>query len=300
MVSVLLERARLYSPPDTHDPELVLKPARALIEAARSDGPFFLWLHLEPPHSPYAAPPPFLGTFDPGPHARTRRDSAPPWHFAAAWDPRFPVDFIGRYDEAILWVDHHVGEFTQWLKDRGLYESSLFIVTSDHGESFTKGYGAHTGPLLHEPVIRVPLIVKEPGQRAGRRIQSLAEHVDVLPTILALVGSPTTDVIEGSSLVPAIAGTEVARPVFAMSFEQSNRFGELDTGTVVMVEGRWKYTHYLGRIKYPMMPRLEDTLHDIVADPHEETSLRAEHPAIAARMLNEIRDRLRRHGRPRE
>ena len=88
----------------------------------------------------------------------------------------------------------------------------------------------------------------------------------------------------------------MAGAAFSMNFEQSNRFAPLDRGTVAMIEPRWKYVHYFGAIRYPMMPRLEDSLFDLEADPDEKINLIATQPVVAARMLGEIQSRLHRHG----
>ena len=90
----------------------------------------------------------------------------------------------------------------------------------------------------------------------------------------------------------------VPRLVFSMNFEQSFRYGSLSTGAVAMLEGRWKYVHYLGRLNYPMMPKLEDALYDLDSDPKEDINLIAIHQDIAGKMLREIETQLRLHGGP--
>jgi len=119
-----------------------------------------------------------------------------------------------------------------------------------------------------------------------------------MPTILDLAGVPIKGHVEGRSLKPVLRGQNLDGPVFAMNFEQSNRFGPLDTGSVAMIEGRWKYIHYLGHIHYPMMLKLEDSLYDLQADPGEMTNLVATQSAIAARMRLAIEEQLRLHGGP--
>jgi hypothetical protein len=81
-----------------------------------------------------------------------------------------------------------------------------------------------------------------------------------------------------------------------MNFEQSSRFGALDTGTVAMVEGRFKYTRFMGQARYRGMPAMADTLHDVIADPDEKRDLVATEPQQAARMRAAIDARLRSHG----
>lgn len=280
------------------DPELALSTARDFVKYRDPSRPFFLWVHLFPPHDPYATPPPFVGHFDPRPEARTRFDSTPPGQFVAGGDKNFPDRYVGRYDESIVYVDHHVGRFVDWLKGIGLFDDSLLVVSADHGESFVKGYGGHTGPALHDALIHVPLILKEPAQQVGRRLDVLAEQIDMLPTILDLVGIPIEGAGEGRSLKPAMQGEKMAGVVFSMNFEEVNRYGELSTGSVAMIDERWKFVHYRGPLKYPMMPKLEDSLYDLQTDPGEETNLISTHPAVAAKMLAQIEEELRRYGGP--
>ena len=280
------------------DPALAFAEARRILAAAPADRPLFLWIHLFPPHDPYVPPAPFLGTIAAVAQGRDRASTTPPYGYEAAEHLDFPGIWQVRYLEAIGYVDHHIGAFLHELKRRGLFAPSLIVVTADHGESFSKSYGAHGGPALHEDLVRVPLLIKEPGQRSPRAVEQLSEQADLLPTILELAGIASPSGTEGISLVPAMRGKAAQRAVFAMNFQQSKRLGRLDTGTVAMVEGRWKYVHYFGRIHYPFMPVLEDELYDLSADPHEWHNLVHASPALGARMREAIDAKLAEHGGP--
>jgi len=295
----VLVRSGIWSKTDHFDPEFAFSAARRLVETRRPDRPLFLWIHLFPPHYPYATPPPFSGRFDPSMQGRTRFDSTPPLYFAAGREKDFPGRYIGRYDESVNYVDHHIGRFLEWLKDQKLYTGTLLIVSADHGESFSHGYGAHGGPMLLEDVIRLPLVIKEPEQRTGQRLDVLAEQIDLMPTVLDLAGIPAAGVLEGRSLKPAMRGAKMSGPVFSMDFEQSKRFGRLDTGVVAMLDEHWKYVHYVGNIRgYPHMPTLEDALYNLQTDPGEHNNLVRAHPEVVTRMRAEIGERLQRHGGP--
>jgi len=278
------------------DPELAFAEARGMLARAPAGRPLFLWVHLFPPHDPYITPAPFVGTFAPGPEARDRASTKPP----DAYDARSHLDFPGvwrlRYQEAIRYVDHHIGAFLDELKTSGLYGRSLIVISADHGESFSKFYGRHGGPALHEELVHIPLLLKLPGQTARSELTQLSEQADLLPTILELAGVAQRPPTEGISLVPALRGWPVERAVFSMNFQQSRRLGPLDTGTVAMLEGRWKYVHYLGRINYPHMPALEDELYDLAADPHEMANQAADQAEVAERMRREIEAKLAQHG----
>jgi arylsulfatase A-like enzyme len=282
---------------DPYNPELSFSVARAMVASRDPGRPMFLWVHVVPPHDPYATPGPFIGRFDASAAARTRFDSSPPWAFAAALDPQFPARYAGRYDEAVAYVDAQVGDFLDWLEVHNRQAQAVTAISADHGESFTHGYGGHGGPLLHEPVIRIPLVIRAPGQTVGQRVSTVAEQIDLMPTLLDLASVPYAGPLEGRSLRAALAGEMLGGGrALAMTFEQSNRFGPLHTGSVALIEERWKYVHYVGRMRYPAMPDLTDSLYDLVADPGESNNLIRQHSAVASRMRADIEAQLRLHG----
>ena len=283
-----------------YDPERAFSKARSMLSGMRDQkAPSFLWVHLLPPHDPYASPAPFLKTFEPDPRAQKWTDSTPPFGYVPAGSD-FPGPFLGRYDEAVLYVDHHIGGFLDWLREQGLFDDALIIVTADHGESFSHGYGGHGGPMLHEDLIHVPLLVKLPHQQEGRRVAAvLTEHADLLPTVLDYLGEPAPKHVEGRSLKAALEGATLEpRPVYSMDFEQNSVFLPLKTGSVAMLDGHYKYVTYFGEIRYPFMPKLEDALYDLEADPGETRNLIPEAPERAAKMRSAIQAQLSAHSLP--
>lgn len=280
------------------DPELAFAEARRIVAGAPAGRPLFLWIHLFPPHDPYITPAPFVGEFAPGAEARDRASTKPPYGYEARNRLDFPGMWRLRYQEAIRYVDHHIGAFLDELKRTGLYARSLIVITADHGESFSKLYGAHGGPALHEEVVRIPLLIKEPGQTERRVLTQLSEQADLLPTILELAGVAARPRTEGVSLVPAVRGRQIERAVFSMNFQQSKRLGPLETGSVAMFQGRWKYVHYFGKIHYPYMPVLEDALYDLAADPRETRNQITTEAQLAGRMRREIDAKLAQHAGP--
>jgi hypothetical protein len=103
------------------------------------------------------------------------------------------------------------------LKEKGLYDNSVILLTADHGESFMEhGKWGH-GKTLYQSEIRVPLLIRFPAnQMAGKRIRSVARHLDVLPTLLDLYQLPVPVSLQGSSLLPLLAeDQENEIPVFS-------------------------------------------------------------------------------------
>lgn len=290
----LMVGAGLWRPADHFDPELAFSAARNLARGRELSKPMFLWVHLFQPHAPFATEPPFVGRFDASLRARTRFDSPPKDWWRDVKD--FRDRYMGRYDEGIASVDYHMGLFIDWLKENDLFDDALLLVTADHGESFSHGFPGHGGPMLHDDLIRIPLIIKEPAQKIGKRLDVVAEQIDLMPTVLDLAGIRINAHVEGKSLKPAMLGEKLERPAFSMNFEQSNRFGNLHTGSVAMIDGRWKYVHYVRHSMPPQMPNSEDSLYDLQTDQDEYTNLVASRPEVATRMLAAVEQQLMLHG----
>ncbi|MGH8227307.1 MAG: sulfatase-like hydrolase/transferase [Steroidobacteraceae bacterium] len=298
----LADRLRAGRNNAEYDPRLAIRPALAwLARVGRQQRPVFLWVHLFPPHAPYAAPAPWLGRFDASPLGRTLASTSPYWGYLLSDAPPARVHLLeSRYDESIAYVDHYAGEFLRRALAL-LGPDTVVVVTSDHGESFGHGYGAHTGPGLYDEIIHVPLIIKLPGETQGRRCEQEVEQVDIAPTLARLAGIPAPRSWEGHSLVAALTDADSAQPappvpVFSMSFEQNRRFARLTTGSVAVIDGKWKLIHYMGTLHYPRMPPLHDELYDLAADPGERDDLAAQDPSEVAALRCLIDAQLAAHG----
>ena len=230
---------------------------------SRRGFPSFLYVHTMDPHVPYAPPPPFDRKYEPPPA---------PGHPAA--DPRTdytePLDrerMVAQYDGDVAYGDQEFGRFVRELRKRGLFDRALVVFTADHGEEFLDHGNWLHGKSVFDELIRVPLIVKFPGQRgAGRRIEQLVQSVDILPTILESQGLPVPS-------PPAIAGRPLQGllrgalpPVPAVS-EISHR-GFVAHGV------RTERDKYVRRFS----PEDDELYFDLVRDPKEEASLLASAP----------------------
>jgi arylsulfatase A-like enzyme/cytochrome c-type biogenesis protein CcmH/NrfG len=163
-----------------------LSRAVAWAETVR-DRPFFLFLHLYEPHSPYEPPEPY----------RSR--------------------FAEPYDGEIAAADAIVGALLRKLDDWGLYERSVVILLSDHGEGLMDHGEQEHGILLYREALQVPLIVKLPGSaRKGERVEGPAALTDVLPTIAALSGGAAPDPAAGRDLLAAAPGRR--GPIYGETF----------------------------------------------------------------------------------
>ena len=172
-----------------------------------AERPFFLFAHYEDVHEPYAPPAKYVGMFAPHrPDARKLMSKGRyrPGHLS--WDE---VEDLKRvYDAGIRWVDGWLGILFDYLRQDGLYDDTLIIITADHGEAFNEhGFVSHQ-PLLYNELLRVPLLMKLPGNRhAGARVGDPVRHIDVVPTVLQTVGVETPRSLDGLSLLPVLEGS---------------------------------------------------------------------------------------------
>ena len=168
------------------------------LENRSTTEPFFLYMHSMDPHDPYlsgasrAEPADGIGTMafmtalEDG-----RIDSSAEIH----------TRLMELYDSEIAFNDQHFGELLDWLKRVGLYEPTLIVLVSDHGEEFDDhGWWRH-GKTLYREQLEIPLIVKWPGGHdVGVRREDVAQHVDLLPTLMRHIGGESTSDLHGRSL----------------------------------------------------------------------------------------------------
>ncbi|HET9765353.1 MAG TPA: sulfatase, partial [Thermoanaerobaculia bacterium] len=184
---------------------------RGLATAARLREPFLLYLHYLDPHGPYDPPQPFRKQFrigralqpwvlrgDPTPLARALEGGP-----RLDWGPREIRFLQGLYDGEIAFFDSQLGRLVEQLRQRRLLERTILVVVSDHGESFLEhGSVRHCGNV-YDSEVRTPLLVRLPRQRHGERLAGAVENLDVVPTLVDLLGLPAEGQgFEGRSLLP--------------------------------------------------------------------------------------------------
>jgi arylsulfatase A-like enzyme len=240
--------------------------------------PFFLYLHTADPHDPYTPRSPFRERFVESPQFPDLV------RLTALLERGVPAEDVqavshelrALYDAEIAFNDEQFGTLVQELKSRGLYDSTMIIVVSDHGEEFQDHGSWGHGKTLYEEQLAVPLIMKLPGQRhAGRTVGQPAQHVDLMPTILALLDLPIPPEVQGQSLWPAIATESTDR----------------DTGSVAYLnlDGRAMESLQLGALKMIRFPPHETAsqveVFDLATDPAELANLAGERPVLRGYLL---------------
>jgi len=186
---------------DVTNPEMLAALERWL-DARDPERPFLLFAYFWDPHFDFLPPPPYDEMFvgDAGePIDASSFDTNPAIHPYMA---REDLDWIrAQYEGEVRWTDEHLGRLFAALRERGLWNHTLVIVTADHGEEFfDHGQKGHKKNLYAETV-RVPLIVKYPDQREGLRDDRLASLVDVVPTVLDVAGIEPDFPVQGHSLI---------------------------------------------------------------------------------------------------
>jgi arylsulfatase A-like enzyme len=176
------------------------------------------------------------------------------------------------YDAEVEHVDRAIGRLLARLEALGLYEDTLVVVTSDHGEEFLEHDRLEHGHTLYEELLLVPMMVKLPGATRGRRVPHRVSNQSLFPTILELAGQPLPpDREESPSLVPTMTGNGDANPP-ALVAADGILYGE--SGAAI-VFGHTKYVYH------PESGREE--LYDLSTDPAERSSLVRRDPETLAR-----------------
>lgn len=234
---------------------------------ARDRGrPFFAYLHAMDVHEPYQPPAEDRRRFAAQADAALCRPG--PQDVAAALATRpgltrsgLGSNFEALYDAQIAHADRQFGLLLRRLRELGLYDRTLIVLVADHGEEFLDhGNFAH-GHSLYQEILHVPLVVRWPeGRYAGRRVESPAQHLDLLPTILAATGTGSPPASPGLDLrLLAAADTPVEREVSSDLSLAGTRIASLVAGGM----------HLLVRER----PDSAAELYDLDRDPHELRNL---------------------------
>jgi len=196
-----------------------------------------------------------------------------------------------EYDEYILYVDSEFGRFYDHLEENGLLDNTWLILMSDHGEMFERGIEGHRTPVLFEPIVRVPLVIFEPGRNSRLDIYENTSAVDILPTILHLTGQEPAGWTEGTILPPFGSNEEANdRSIYVVQPERSEQYGPLTIATVVVKKGDYKLTYYYGYEELAGNERIE--LYNIKDDPEELNDLYAVEKEIGQELLDEVKRKL--------
>lgn len=162
------------------------------------DGKTFTWVHFFDAHMIYSAPQEYVDKYFSNIDLKNNKGSfvsrleekglQKAGSLSIIWGKydNYPIEYFpGVYRAAISYIDHNIGRLIEYLKGQRIYDQSMIIVTSDHGENLMDHGDYCNHRWLFDITTKVPLVIKYPGNRHGGQIDpSLVEHVDIYPTLL--------------------------------------------------------------------------------------------------------------------
>jgi arylsulfatase A-like enzyme len=228
--------------------------------------PFFLFVNYMDAHFPYLPPAPFDTRF-PGkdPAFTDRRYDAMKQDVVRRQvrevTERERQHLESQHDGGIAYLDTQIGKLIARLKQMGLYDNTMIVITADHGEEFGRHQLLGHGKSVYQAEVHVPLLVKYPGQTQGSVTNELANQVDLMPTILAALDCPVPPDVRGRDLRhPDTA----PREVFSMSYYSTYRIPRFD---------RVETAIFSGPMKLITSTRGKRELYDLSQDPEERHNL---------------------------
>ncbi len=193
-----------------------------------------------------------------------------PFYKGKPKDPTEREYIVSQYDANIAFADKHIGDLLKAIDDYGIADDTLVILTADHGENLGEDH-----PLgkaiwdhldIHEPVVRIPLIIRHPGKAGVRRVEAMVQNVDIPATLLHFLGIPVPESYSGINLLPLVRGeTKEGYP------EVFTETGFLTCKRALITDDGWKLIKSIDNGPYKGAPTTE--LYNLNADPDEVNNL---------------------------
>ncbi len=214
----------------------------------------FLFLHFYDPHRSYEAPEPYHKMFLRNPHP----------------DPNSLEYLQGLYAGEVAYTDNCIKGVIDKLKQLGLYDSTLIIITADHGEMLSQHREMTHGYYIYQGSMKVPLVFKVPGLSAPRRIEKTVGIVDITPMVCSLLDIKGPFKFQGVDISPYLlqdAPDDMKRHIYLES----------------LLATKYKANSLLGIVndQYKYIQTTRPELYDIVNDYPESVNLVETHPKIA-------------------
>jgi len=221
--------------------------------------PFFIYMNLQNSHVPYEIPADFEPVFGAG-HVTF------PISFGY-----FPVDSVSavkdQYANSLAYVDAQIGRLAKHLRNRGVWDRTILVVTGDTGQAFFEhGFAAHANALFDE-VMRVPLIIRAPGLEPSFE-SGLSQHIDIPPTVLGLLRLPPHPSFQGLDLLARLengqGGRQEERSAFLLGQAIAHQYAIVQGSLKLIYDARIG-AHYL---------------YDLHEDPGETNDLSSRSPEL--------------------
>jgi arylsulfatase A-like enzyme len=269
-------------------------------EWKRLDGPFFAFVHYLEPHLRYAPPGRYRHLHVPRgvDDRRIATVNQDPWRYLTGRARMDAEDFAilgGLYDGEISYVDRRVGQLHEALRDQGLLDNTLLVITSDHGENLGEHHLMDHAYCLYDTLLHVPLIVGGLADfPAGQRVTELVQTPDLFPTILTLVGVEDEEVwrqVQTPALFPRQARGQAERAGIAEYLEPQppvgvlrKRYPDVDVSGFDRTLRAVRADGY----KYIRASDGRDELYHVAADRGEERNLIDTQPEVADRLRKSL------------
>ena len=257
-----------------------------LEEMKATAAPFFLFLNYLDAHTPYVPGPPFdkrYPGFDPSMNPGGFHDLKLQVGFGKRrLLPHERAHLLAQYDGGIAEEDAAIGALLKRLREMGLYDNTLIVITSDHGDTFGEhGLMDHFLGFVYQELVHIPMLIKYPGQSTPHRSDDLVSQVDVLPTVLESLGVKPHAGLQGRSLLqPAPSPGPVV-------FSQGTRSGNVGVGNPRYAGLRRAI--FSGSLKLIHWTSGSPELYDVASDPAEENNLYQSDNPRAAELAQRLR-----------
>ena len=249
--------------------------ALEFLDKREKDKPFFLFASFVRPHPPFDAPrhyfdlynrkslrPPFIGSWETEEYLKQEGrifDSK-----TGPVDPELARQAQAGYYACITHLDHQIGRLILALVEQELYDDTVFIFTSDHGEELCDHHMFRKS-RPYEGSCHIPLIISPgknvlPKLRGGSVCHSIAELRDIMPTVLDLAHAPVPSSVDGESLLPLTADPQKTQRTW---LHGEHSYGDFSNHWIVTAEDKYIWHSVTGQEQY----------FDLAADPHELTDL---------------------------
>jgi arylsulfatase A-like enzyme len=243
---------------------------------------FFLFIHTYNVHQAYSSPAPYNTLYDPG-YSGTITGRVKPLvnndslKAGYAQDPELSKNdlrhLIALYDGGIRYNDVIMESLIAELQRLGLYDRSLIVITADHGDAFYehKIFGHYK--LLYNEVLKVPLIIKFPhGHFHNRRVACQVRSIDIMPTILEVVGTAARGNLQGEGLLNLLAAADSPGACDRIAFSDVHIDHRRGKRILAVQTGHYKYIR-LDNSSDPAPGSVQEELYDVRTDPGETHNL---------------------------
>ncbi len=259
-----------------------MQPIAEFIDLATQQAkPFFVWYAPFLPHRPHNPPERILKKY---------RTSDRP-------------ESVAKYDAMCEWFDETCGQLLTMIDKAGQRENTLVVFASDNGwvqNPLNKSFALRSKQSPYEGGTRTPILYSWPGRISPGRRNELTSIIDIVPTILAASSVETPDGLPGLNLLPALeSNAPIERErIFGEGFAHDIADIEDPEASLLFrwcIEGKWKLLlTYDGEAnRYEKIHQRSDQLpqlFDLLADPHEQENLAADHPGIVSRLAAALED----------